>query len=232
MHYILPLIITFCAGFLMIIADFIPHKPFEKVVSELEIWFMIISGFAIVLGQLSLLKLNFLKIKYKSENWKYCIITLISFFMMLFAGLFWGTQDQSGLLGKGTVIVQQLGSKPFDYIFDNIYQHLMATMFSLLAFFIASAAYRAFIARTFESTLLLVSAILVMLGNTSIGTSMTASLPTALKFLHLPTISAFIMDYPNLAGQRAIMIGAGLGIIGSSLRIILGLERSWLGGKK
>jgi len=216
----------------MIISDFIPHKPFERIVSELEIWFMIISGFAIILGQMSLIRMNFLKIQYKTENWKYCIVTLVSFFIMLFAGIFWGTQNQGGLLGAGEGIVQSIGSKPFDYIFDNIYQHLMASMFSLLAFFIASAAYRAFIARTLESTLLLVSAILVMLGNTSIGTSLTSLLPHSLKFLHLPTISAYIMDYPNLAGQRAIMIGAGLGIIGSSLRIILGIERSWLGGRK
>ena len=104
-------------------------------------------------------------------------------------------------------------------------------MFSLLAFFIASAAYRAFIARTIESNLLLVAAILVMLGNTSIGSFLTGWLPESLKFLHLPHIKEFIMRYPNTAGQRAIMIGAGLGIIGSSLRIILGIERSYLGGK-
>ncbi|HPM01828.1 MAG TPA: hypothetical protein PK816_06670 [Candidatus Cloacimonadota bacterium] len=232
MNHILLLIITFLAGLLMIVSEFIPHKPFERIVSELEIWFMIISGFAIILGQLSLIKMNVLKIQYKSENWKYCVVTLISFFIMLIAGLLWGTQNQGGIIGSGESLIQSIGSKPFDYIFDNIYQHLMASMFSLLAFFIASAAYRAFIARTLESSLLLISAIFVMLGNTSIGTSLTSFLPENLNFLHLPTISAFIMDYPNLAGQRAIMIGAGLGIIGSSLRIILGIERSWLGGKK
>ncbi len=231
MNYILPLIITFLAGMLMIFAEFIPHQPFERIVSELEIWFMIISGFAIILGQLSLIKMNSLKIKYKAENWRYNYITLISFFVMLLAGAFWGTQSQPGLLGAGH-FQQTMGLKPFDYIFENIYQHLMAAMFSLLAFFIASAAYRAFIARTFESSLLLLSAFLVMLGNTSIGSSLTGWLPPSLRFLHLPNICAFIMDYPNTAGQRAIMIGAGLGIIGSSLRIILGIERSWLGGKK
>lgn len=231
MNYILPLIITFLTGMLIISSEFIPHKPFERIVGELEIWFMIISGFAIILGQLSLIKMNALKIRFKTENYKYYYLTLISFFIMLLAGILWGTQSQPGVLGSGN-FSENLGSKPFDYIFDNIYQHLMAAMFSLLAFFIASAAYRAFIARTFESSLLLLSAFLVMLGNTSIGSSLTDWLPQNLRFLHLPNICAFIMDYPNTAGQRAIMIGAGLGIIGSSLRIILGIERSWLGGKK
>ncbi|MDX9870248.1 MAG: hypothetical protein RBS92_05920 [Candidatus Cloacimonadales bacterium] len=232
MNYVLPLIITFLAGLLMLVSEFIPHKPFESLVSELEIWFMIISGFAIVLGQISLLKMNIFKIKYKSEGWKYCIVTLSAFFIMLLVGILWGTESQAGLLGGGERIIQSIGEKPFDYNFKYIYQHLMASMFSLLAFFIASAAYRAFIARTLESALLLVSAIIVMLGNTSVGTSMTSFLPQSLNFLHLPNISKFIMDYPNTAGQRAIIIGAGLGIIGSSLRVILGIERSWIGGKK
>jgi hypothetical protein len=103
-------------------------------------------------------------------------------------------------------------------------------MFALLAFFIASAAYRAFIGRTVESNLLLISAVLVMLGNTTLGSNLTAWLPAKLSFLTLPALTEFIMKYPKPAGQRAIMICAGLGIIGSSLRILLGIERSYLGG--
>ena len=39
------------------------------------------------------------------------------------------------------------------------------------------------------------------------------------------------VGYFNTRSKRAIMVGAGLGIIGSSLRIILGIERSYLGGE-
>ncbi len=70
-----------------------------------------------------------------------------------------------------------------------------------------------------------------MLGRTTIGSTLTGWIPDSLGFLHLPNIASFIMKYPNTAGQRAIMICAGLGVIGSSLRIILGIERSYLGGK-
>ena len=212
----------------MILSEFIPHRPFSQLSGTLESWFLIIAGFAIVLGQLSLLKLNILKVSSKAENWQYHLAALVSFAAMFLFGILFGMQRQAGLLGHGEMFSSFLGSKPFDYIFMNLYQHLMAAMFSLLAFFIASAAYRAFIARTLESTLLLSVSVLVMLGNTSIGSAMTSNLPA---YLHLPNISAFIMDFPNTAGQRAIIIGAGLGVIGSSLRLILGLERSWLGGK-
>ncbi len=227
----IPLLITFTVGIILIISEFIPHKPFGQLSGELEIWFLIISGFAILLGQLSLFKVNILKIKYKQRDWQFYVVTLISFVVMVTLGFLWGTGKSAGMLGHGEIISSTLGHKPFDYLFHNVYQHLQATMFSLLAFFIASAAYRAFIGRTVESNLLLTSAVLVMLGNTTFGSLLTGWLPESLNFLHLPKVSEFIMTFPTTAGQRAIMIGAGLGIIGSSLRIILGIERSYLGGE-
>lgn len=227
----LPLFITFIVGIILIISEFIPHKPFGQLAGELEIWVMIIAGFSILLGQFSLFKVNILKIQYKQRDWQFYTITLISFIIMAALGFLWGTGKSAGMLGHGEIISNTLGYKPFDYLFHNIYQHLQATMFSLLAFFIASAAYRAFIGRTVESNLLLASAVLVMLGNTTFGSVLTGWLPESLNFLHLPKISEFIMTFPTTAGQRAIMIGAGLGIIGSSLRIILGIERSYLGGE-
>jgi len=227
----IPLLITFLVGVIIIISEFIPHKPFGQISGELEKWYLIIAGFAIILGQLSLFKVNLFKIRHRQKNWQFFIITLLSFILMVSIGIFWGTENHPGIFGNGETISNTIGTKPFDYLFDNVYQNLQATLFSLLAFFIASAAYRAFIARTLESSLLLIAAILVMLGNTSLGSALTGWLPESLKFLHLPRISEFIMKYPTTAGQRAIMIGAAFGIIGSSLRIILGIERSYLGGE-
>ncbi|MFO7660825.1 MAG: hypothetical protein R6V77_07925 [Candidatus Cloacimonadaceae bacterium] len=231
MKRFLPLLITFIVGIIVLSSEFIPHKPFSSVNESLENWFLIISGFAIILGQLSLLRVNTFKVTEKTENWQYYLAGLISFTLMLLCGIFWGTQDAAGLLGNGDKIIAALGTKPFEYLFVNVYQHLSATMFALLAFFIASAAYRAFIVRSFESTLLMIAAVVVMLGRTSVGTTMTAWLPQDLKFLHLPNIADFIMNYPNNAAQRAILISAALGIVGSSLRILLGIERSYLGCK-
>jgi hypothetical protein len=230
MKRFMPLLITFVVGFIVVSSEFIPHKPFSSVNAGLENWFMIISGFAIILGQLSLIKVNSAKIIDKTLNWQYYLAGLISFFVMVLCGILWGTQDAAGLLGKGDAIVAWLGVKPFEYLFNNIYQHLSSTMFALLAFFIASAAYRAFIMRSFESNLLMIAAVIVMLGRTSIGASFTAWLPQGWSFLHLPNIADFIVSFPTNAAQRAIMISAALGIVGSSLRILLGIERSYLGG--
>lgn len=228
----LPLILAFVSGLLIIVAAFIPHKPFGMLEETLTNWFMIISSFAILLGQFSLIQVNANRVAQRSPNWQYYLAGLISFAVMVSMGLLWGMEKTPGLLGQGERVAANLGSKPFDYIFENIYMPLSATMFSLLAFYIASAAYRAFIIRTFESNLLMITAVIVMLGRTSFATALTSWIPQSLSFLRLPQLTDFIMQYPNTAAQRAILISAALGVVGASLRIILGIERSYLGGGK
>jgi len=76
----------------------------------------------------------------------------------------------------------------------------------------------------------MITAVIVIIGRTSLGSMLTAGLPESLQFWHIPNLADFIMEYPNSAAQRAILVSAGLGIVGSSLRIILGIERSYLGG--
>ena len=105
------------------------------------------------------------------------------------------------------------------------------SIFSLLAFFVASASYRAFRAKTPEATVLLISAFVILTGRTVFGAWLTGWIPEPFsEYFHIPNLSAWIMSVPNVAGQRTIQIGIALGIISNSLRLILGIERSHLGG--
>ncbi|HPI32931.1 MAG TPA: hypothetical protein PLR32_06415, partial [candidate division Zixibacteria bacterium] len=106
------------------------------------------------------------------------------------------------------------------------------TMYSLLAFFVASASYRAFRAKNREATILLVAATIILIGRTPFGMYLTSWMPESLSVLEIPNLAMWIMNAPNLAGQRAIMIGIGLGVVAMSLRIILGIERSYLGEER
>jgi hypothetical protein len=106
------------------------------------------------------------------------------------------------------------------WIYDHVFAPCNSTMFALLAFFVASAAFRAFRARNAEAALLLISAIIILVARAPIGRSISPM---------LPEFSDWILDIPNNAGRRAIMMGAAIGAIATGLRVILGLERSHLG---
>ncbi len=108
----------------------------------------------------------------------------------------------------------------FVWMYDHVFAPCNATMFALLAFFVASAAFRAFRARNPEALLLLISAIVILIGRAPMGRSIHPL---------LPEVADWILDIPNNAGRRAIMMGAAIGAIATGLRVILGLERSHLG---
>ncbi len=218
-----PLIITFFVGIILIIAMFVPHDPFYGLDSKFSIFYDVIAVFAFILGGGNLLKVHFYKIQNRRRDWKYSIVTVSGFFLMLGAGLL-----KIGVPGGWSGDYQADGSL-FKYLYDAAFQPLQATMFSLLAFFVASASYRAFRAKTREATILLVAAFVILLRPTPLGYYLTFWLPKPLQFLHIPNLSTWIMSVPNMAGQRAIMIGIALGIVSTSLRLMLGIERSYLG---
>jgi hypothetical protein len=103
--------------------------------------------------------------------------------------------------------------------FEYIYIPIQATMFSLLAFYIASAAYRAFRARTILATILLVSAVVIMLRLVPLGPLSAIN----------QWIANFILTVPNMAAKRAFWIGVGLGATATALKIMLGIERTYMG---
>jgi len=213
----IPLIITAIVGFTYIIQFFVPHWPFNILEGLLTSWMLIIFAFAIWLGALNLLKVSLDKISKRSRDWPYAIITIAGFLMIAIPGF----------LFSGGRRFQDPGTA-FDYIYQNVYSPLSSTMFAMLAFYVASASYRAFRARTKEATLLLLAAFFVMLGRVPIGDVLSSFLPEGFR---MSQMADWIMNYPQTAGQRAIMIGIALGIVSTSLRLILGIERSHLGGE-
>jgi hypothetical protein len=212
----IPLIITAVVGVIFIIQYFIPHAPFNEFNSWFSDWFAIIGACAIWLGALNLMRISADKVYRRRSGWGYSAIVIASFLLIVVIGFASGIhfRDQ----GTG-----------FDWLYVYVYSPLSATMFALLAFFVASASYRAFRARNLEATLLLLAAFFVMIGRVPVGDAIGG-------LIHLPEslmpskITIWIMGFINSAGQRAIMIGIALGIVSTSLRIILGIERSYLGG--
>ena len=209
-----PLLITGIVGIAFVLQYFIPHWPFSQLTSWFSDWFSIVAAFAIWLGALNLLKISFQKIARKKTDWGYAVVVIVSFILITVIGFYEGAA------------FREAGTK-FTWLYEFVYTPLSATMFAILAFFVASASYRAFRARNLESTLLLAAGFLVMIGGVPIGDNITSFLP---ENYQLSQVKSWIMNFPQAAGQRAIMIGIALGLVSTSLRIILGIERSHLGG--
>jgi hypothetical protein len=45
-------------------------------------------------------------------------------------------------------------------------------------------------------------------------------------------MAGWLVDIPAVAAKRGILIGIGLGSVAVALRVMLGIERAWLGGRR
>jgi hypothetical protein len=161
----------------------------------------------------------------QKPGWGYALVAIIGFIVTLIVG-FSKMGNPEGITGNYIAEGSYL-----KWIYDYIFKPCGATMFALLAFYVASAAYRAFRAKNAEAIVLLVTAFIILFGRTFLGTLATMWLPEQLDFLKIPSIANWIMIVINQAGNRAIMIGISLGIISTSLKVILGIDRSYLGSE-
>jgi len=168
-------------------------------------WYTIGWAMVIIVALGNMLRVHLNKVRKLSSGWAYSLLVLAS--LLIYCGLAFWPKYAIG--------------EPNDWIFTNIYFPLDGTMFSLLAFFMASAAYRAFRIRNVEATIMLVTAALIMLGRVPIGSYISS---------RLPDLTTWLLSVPAMAAKRGIMFGVALGIIATSMKIILGIEKPYLGG--
>lgn len=218
----IPVVITSIVGLIAIVSIFVPSLV--GLGEDFAAFFGIVAVFAFFLGGGSLVAAHLKKISTRHPDAVYSIVVLIGFFVMLAAGLF-----KIGVDGGINAPVDE-GTGLFVTIYHAVFAPMQSSMYSLLAFFIASASYRAFRAKNREATILLIAGFIVLLGRTPFGALATAWIPDSFSFFQIPNMALWIMNGPNLAGQRAILIGIGLGVAIMSLRVILGLERTASGG--
>ena len=205
----IPILITLVAGVFCLIGFFVPHPWIRNGYQDLQNWALILVGLTYVLGVANVLRVNVDNIQRRHTDWPYKIVLVIGLAVMIVIGF-----------RAGDAFLDP--SSNFTWMYRNFYTPMSATMFSLLAFFIASAAFRAFRIRSTEALLLAIAAFILMIGRVPIG-----------NLIHpvVPEVADWLMEVPQNAAKRGILIGAALGVMATGIRLILGIEKTYGSGE-
>jgi hypothetical protein len=202
-----PIFLVFLCGIIMVAQFFVPHEYSEVLFTNANDFVIVIGILALPVGIYSLMKSTVDKARREPKERIYSLTTIVGFVVMAIAGL------DRGWFTSPTSLSSML--------FNHILVPAQATLFSMLAFYIASAAYRAFRARTILAGILLVTAFIIMLRLIPLPEPLSSATNTLVRW---------ILEVPNMAAKRAIVIGVALGGITYSTKILLGIERSYMGG--
>jgi hypothetical protein len=193
------------AGFI-VLADYFLTLPtiLSDLSNDIITWGLITANFAFILGLINLSRSHIITIQKRTPGrWTYSAVLMTVLILMIGVGI---------LLGQDNEI--------YSWLFTNGLLPLDATMYSILGFFIASGAFRAFRVRNLDSGLLIGAAIAVMLTNAPVGEEIWSG---------FPMIGKWIMRVPVTAGMRAIIIGVGVGSLTYAIRVLIGRETRYAG---
>jgi hypothetical protein len=202
----LPLVLVSGFGVALLLQYFVPHPAGQALYTRTLEWMQVIFAAGLILGGAGFVRSHLKRAATNRADRPYSLLALVALCVMLVAGAVDIGRDSA-----------------FLWLFDNLQAPMQQTVFSLLAFFVASAAFRGFRLRSVESGLLLAVALVVMIGRIPVGELISPALPQA---------AAWLVDVPAVAAKRGILIGVGLGSVAVALRVMLGVERAWLGGSK
>lgn len=188
-----------CGVGIIILADFFfTHPLLDLLGIAFREWAIILTAFAMLLGIFNVLSVHLRRIIQRDESGAgYSVVVLVSAALV-------------GVIG----FLAGLPSPEMTWIFENIYSPVQSALFGLLTFFLATAAYRALRARSIETLLMLVAALIVFIGQTPLLNSLSDA-------------KDWILAVPAQAGVRGILIGVALGTIATGVRLLVGLDRPY-----
>ena len=201
-----PLALCCITGTIVIINSFFKLPNMQYFVSNyLLVTIQVSSAWTLGLGAINLMRNHGRRVSRKSENWGFSAALIAIFAVFLVMGLFLEGHQQNPL---------------YQQWLEAVANSISATVMATLAFYIASAAFRAFRMRSVDSTMLLVSALIVMIGAVPMGQAIWPG---------SPAISRWLYDTVNTPALRAMGMGLTLGGVTQSLRNLVGIDRSYLG---
>jgi hypothetical protein len=210
----------------------------EDTVGQFKSLSNTLTAFLLLLGVASLIRLHAVRVAKQQKDWSFSIVLLVSAFVMTIFG-YWDWVMRTGMTPEQLEGIKEVPQWPVstlgkDFLFNGLLQTMEGAMFSIIAFYILSAAYRAFRVRSVEATILLASALIVMLGllgmadtfwSMGIDAMGGTNAESFVNNFRLDSISGFLRDRFQAPGLRAIDFGVGVGALAMGLRLWLSLER-------
>lgn len=186
-------------GVVVLGADrFVAIPLLRAVATELYSWALLLAAFALVLGVLNVAWIHFRQVLIGSDGWQHSLALLLALLFVLIAGV---------------INAEGVRSPLVEWLFDSIIAPGQATLFVLLAFFMAAAAYRFLRVGPTGGAWMLVGALLVM----------AAQMPLANALLPPPLtgLADWLLQVPGMAAVRGALLGSGFALLIIAARYLL-----------
>lgn len=200
----------------------------------------VIGAFLLGLGIYSLLRVHVGRLTKRQTNWQFSLALLLSMIAMI--GLGYSDYITREIIKGGEQYDLMSGWRwwhfGYDFLFEGLLQQMDAAMFSLIAFYILSAAYRAFRIRSVESTILLSAALIMMLSlmgavdylwSSGVDNLTGANPGHFLNNFKINVLADWVKANIQVSSLRAVDFGIGIGTLAMGLRLWLSLEKGGIG---
>ena len=193
----IPIAIGAAACTIVVASYFTDDASLGAASDGLQLWGIIIAGFAALLGLASYAIHNGRQIARKKSV--YSALALASALGTIALGLTLGP-----------------ASAEYGWLSANVLTPLSMSVGAFIGFFIVSAAFRTFRARSLEAGIVLASAVVIMLKNMPVGEYL---------FPGVLSLGNWLNDVASLGGNRGFTIAFAVGAIIAGVRQVLGYER-------
>jgi hypothetical protein len=176
---------------------FVERPLIRALATTLYEWGLLLSAFALVLGLLNVAWVHLRQVLIGGPGWPHSLALLVSLLLVLVTGL---------LSPEGVY------SPLVEWLFDAVIAPGQATLFALLALFMASAAYRFLRVDRPGGAWMLAGALLVLAVQMPLA---NAALPAALA-----AWVGWVLDTPVMATVRGALLGGALALVVAGLRYL------------
>ena len=210
---IILVVIAVSAGLITLLSLLVQDSTLSLLRAVFVEWTVIVTSFSMLLGVANVLRVHAQRIQQR-KGMVYSLVLVISFLAVFIPGILSPSlvpealRDWTGPMGH---IV--------DFGYRYVQRPLQSTLFALMAFFVVTAALRAFRIRSAASFVMFVAALFVLLGS--------ARLSLFKSWDVFVETRDWILGVPVLAGARGILLGLALGTVVTGLRLLLGVERPY-----